>query len=170
MNRHAVLTGVHAGILLGVTGVVAWLTGTPFVFPSLGPTAYVLVSQRPLAPERLRRIVAGHGIGVVAGLLAYHLLASGVVVTADLAPRSPALAAVVASGVLALVLTSTGMLAFDAVHPPACATTLIVALGLLPTVREGFLIVAAVLVLVAGHVVALRLVLPAAGRFRRSEA
>jgi CBS-domain-containing membrane protein len=74
-----------------------------------------------------------------------------VVVTASLPPRSPALAAVVASGVLALAVTSTAMLAIDAVHPPACATTLVVSLGVLPTLREGLFIVVAVLVLVAGH-------------------
>ncbi|WP_459194568.1 HPP family protein [Halosimplex sp. J119] len=152
MDRHAVQTSLHAGALLSVTGLVAWLTGTPFVFPSLGPTAYLLATQRTRSRDRLVQVVAGHAIGVVAGLGAYRLLGSGVVVTADLPPQSPALAALVASGVLALSLTSAGMLAFDAVHPPACATTLIVSLGLLPTVREGLLIVVAVCVLVGAHV------------------
>ena len=154
--RTAVRTGVHAGVLLAVTGVVAWVTGTPFVFPSLGPTAYLLASQRTRNRGRLARVVAGHVVGVVAGLVAYRGLADGVVVTADLAPRSPALAAVVASGVLALAVTSVAMLALDTVHPPACATTLIVSLGLLPTLREGLFIVVAVLVLVAAHVATTR--------------
>ncbi len=153
MTRHAVQTAVHAGTLLAVTGVVAWLTGTPFVFPSLGPTAYLLATQRTLARDRLARVIAGHTVGVAAGLASYRLLAHGIVVTADLAPRSPALAAVVASGVLALALTSAAMLVLDTVHPPACATTLIVSLGLLGTVREGLLIVVAVCVLVGAHVV-----------------
>jgi len=156
VSRVAVRTALHAGALLAVTGVVAWLTGTPFVFPSLGPTAYVLATRRTAGRSALARVVAAHVVGVAAGLGSYRLLADGVVVTADLAPRSPALAAVVASGVLALALTSAGMVATGAIHPPACATTLIVSLGLLPTLREGLLIAVAVCVLVGTHAVAVR--------------
>jgi len=151
VSRHAARTALHAGALLAVTGLIAWLTGTPFVFPSLGPTAYLLATQRTLARDRLAAVVTGHTAGVVAGLAAYRLLGAGVVVTADLAPRSPALGAVVASGVLALALTSGAMLLLDAVHPPACATTLIVSLGLLGTLWDGVLIVVAVCVLVGAH-------------------
>jgi len=154
--RNAVGAAVHAGALLALTGAVAWVTGTPFVFPSLGPTAYLLASQRTRDRGRLWRVVAGHVVGVVAGYLSYHALGAGVVVTADLAPRSPELAAVVASGVLALALTTAAMRALDAVHPPACATTLIVSLGLLPTVREGVLIVLAVVALVGAHDLGMR--------------
>jgi len=156
VDRHALRTALHAGALLAVTGVVAWLTGTPFVFPSLGPTAYLLATQRTEARDQLARIVGGHAVGVAAGLFAYRLLGPAIIVTADLPPRSPALAALVAGGVLALALTSAGMLVLDAVHPPACATTLIVALGLLPTLREGVLIVVAVCVLLATHVATAR--------------
>jgi hypothetical protein len=157
VSRHAARTALHAALLLSVTGAVAWATGTPLIFPSLGPTAYLLATQRTAARDQLARVVAGHAVGVVAGLLAYRLLASGVVVTADLPARSPELAAIVASGVLALALTGAVMLAADAVHPPACATTLIVSLGLLPTLREGVLIGVAVAVLVAAHVATTRM-------------
>ncbi|WP_436923299.1 HPP family protein [Halosimplex amylolyticum] len=156
MDRHAARAALHAGALLATTGAVAWATGTPFVFPSLGPTAYLLGTQRPRARDRLARVVAGHSVGVAAGLVAYRALGAGVVVTADLPARSPTLAAVVASGVFALALTSAAMLALDVVHPPACATTLIVSLGLLPTLREGVLIVVAVVVLVGAHVATTR--------------
>jgi hypothetical protein len=158
VTRTALWTALHAGTLLAVTGVVAWASGTPFVFPSLGPTAYVLATRRTRTSRALTRIVAGHAVGVGAGLLAYNALAGGVVVTADLAPQSPELAAVVSSGVLAVALTSAGMLVLDAVHPPACATTLIVSLGLLPTVRDGALILVAVAVLVGSHAAATRAV------------
>ena len=164
MNRHAVRTGAHASVLLSVTGVVAWTTGTAFVFPSLGPTAYLLASQRTRDRGRLARVVAGHVVGVAAGLLAYRTLAPGIVVTADLAARSPELAAVVASGACALAVTSAAMLALDTVHPPACATTLIVALGLLPTLREGVFITVAVVVLVAAHVATTRVSARASGK------
>lgn len=72
MTRQAVRTGLHAGVLLAVTGVVAWVTGTPFVFPSLGPTAYLLASQRTRNRGRLGRVVAGHVVAVLV-LVAAHV-------------------------------------------------------------------------------------------------
>jgi CBS-domain-containing membrane protein len=103
-----------------------------------------------------RRVVLAHVVGVVAGLLAYHLLGGGGVVTDRIAPFSPVGLRLAASSVLAIVLTVAGMLQFAVRHPPACATTLIVALGLLSTPFRGVLIVAAVLVLVGVQEVVVR--------------
>ena len=143
-------TSLYAGVLLAVLGVVAFVTGQPFVFPSLGPSAFALAADRRGGAARFYRVVGGHLVGAVAGFLAYVLVAPGVVVTAP-----PALsvdgARLAASGVLSVVATSWGMLAADAVHPPACATTLIVSLGLLSTPLEVAIIVASVVVLMAVH-------------------
>jgi CBS-domain-containing membrane protein len=144
--------GAVAGALVAVAGALAWVSGFPFIFPSLGPTAYLL-AVRPTAPTaHPRRVVGGHTIGVVAGLVAFHLFAPEVAVTATLAPLSMAGLRIVASGVLATALTAGGMLVTDLRHAPACATTLIVALGLLPTLAEAAGIVGAVVVLVGVHV------------------
>ena len=144
--------GVVAGALVAVAGALAWVSGFPFIFPSLGPTAYLL-AVRPTAPTaHPRRVVGGHAVGVVAGLVAFHLCAPEIAVTATLAPLSMAGLRIVASGVLATALTAGGMLATDLRHAPACATTLIVALGLLPTLSEATGIIAAVVVLVGVHV------------------
>jgi len=155
--RRTVRASLHAGALLAVTGVVAWATGRPFVFPSLGPSAYVLATARgPGEGPGPRRVVGAHVVGVLAGLLAYHLLASGLSITAGVAPFAPAGVLLGASAVLSVALTAAGMLATDAVHPPACATTLIVSLGVLPSVADGATIVAAVVVLVAADSLANR--------------
>jgi len=126
-----VSVGIRAGALLSIAAAVAWLSGAPAVFPSLGPTAFVLSTDRPGPSERV--VVGGHAIGVVAGLLAYLVVSTVVPVpTSPLAFDPPWLAV---SGVAAVALTTTGMRLTNLVHPPACATTLIVALGLLRPVQ-----------------------------------
>jgi CBS-domain-containing membrane protein len=141
-------TSLHTGVLVAVVGAFAWATGLPALFPSLGPSAFVLATVPDGEASDPRRVVLGHAVGVAAGLLAYHLLGGGVVVTERVAPFSPVGLRLAASGALAIALTVVGMLEFRVRHPPACATTLIVALGLLSTPFEGVLIVVAVLVLV----------------------
>jgi hypothetical protein len=151
MVADVVRDSVYAAALLAVTGVVAVASGSPFLFPSLGPSAYVLATVRDGERVAPQRVVGGHAIGVGAGLVAHHTLASGLVVTGDLAALSPAATLLAASAVVSVGLTTAGMLATDLVHPPACATTLIVALGLLPTIRDGGIILLAVGCLVAAH-------------------
>lgn len=142
---------LHTGLLITTTAVLAWLSGLSMLFPSLGPTAFVLALFEQGDATSPRRVIGGHVIGVLAGLGAYHLLASGVAMTAAMDPGSIGGLRLAASGVLATTLTAGGMLATDTRHPPACATTLIVSLGLLTTVLEGALIVLAVIILVLTH-------------------
>lgn len=144
-----IATSLHTGLLIAVVGAVAWATGLPALFPSLGPSAFVLATFPESEASNPRRVIGSHALGVVAGLAAYHLVASGIVVTSQLAPLSLVGLRLAVSGVGAIVLTVAGMLQFGVRHPPACATTLIVALGLLPSLSEGALIVAAVAVLLA---------------------
>ena len=132
-----------------VAGATAVATGSPFLFPSLGPSAYVLVTDPDAEAAAPRRVVGGHVIGVVAGLLSYHLFARGLIVTSLPPAGSLELGRLAVSGVLAVVLTTAGMVATDLRHAPACATTLIVGLGLLSTPFEGAVVVVAVVLLVA---------------------
>jgi len=134
-----------------VLGALAWVSGRPFLFPSLGPTAYAVATVPDAETSRPDRVLGGHVIGVVAGFGAYHLLAAGLVATTPPPPLSVAGAWLAASAVVAVAATTTGMLATDLRHPPACATTLIVALGLLSGVTDAVVIVVAVAVLVAVH-------------------
>ena len=141
--------GAHAGLLLAVTGVAAVLTGHPFLFPSLGPSAYLLATAPSAAVTHPRNVFGGHAVGVVAGLLATNLLSPGLVMIEPTAPLSPTMLRLAASAVLSVALTTGGMLATGYEHAPACATTLIVALGLLSTPTEGAIVLGAVLVLLA---------------------
>lgn len=86
-------------------------------------------------------VIGGHLVAVVAGLIGYHVFASGLVVVQVLQTASPfagELARLSASSVVAMTLTTIGMLLTDTNHPAACATTLIVSLGdALVTLRRG---------------------------------
>ncbi|MFC7071211.1 HPP family protein [Halobaculum lipolyticum] len=133
---------LHAAALLSVAGALAWATGRPLVFPSLGPSAYLVAAgdTRPTG----RELLGGHAVGVLAGLLAYHGLAGESAITGAVTAASPAGARLAASAVVSVGLTTVAMAATDTRHAPACATTLIVALGLLPTPTDAAVIAAGV--------------------------
>ncbi|CQR53546.1 MULTISPECIES: HPP family protein [Haloferax] len=151
MSRRGLETGLSAGLLVAALGGIAWATGEPFVFPSLGPTAFVLAFRRRSGRARSTRIVVGHAVGAVVGFAAYALVASGATLDPSLSAASTDTLRLVASAALSVAATSWGMVELDAVHPPACATTLIVSLGLLSTPRSVATIVASVVVLVGVH-------------------
>ncbi|WP_254521700.1 HPP family protein [Natrinema caseinilyticum] len=151
MREEAPFSTLYVGVLLAVPGLLAWVTGRALLFPSLGPSAFLLATVRSGEVTEPRRVVGGHVIGALAGLVAYHTIAPGLEVTASAPVLAIPQLRLVASGILAATLTSGGMLATETVHPPACATTLIVSLGLLPSVVDGALIVVAVVVLVLVH-------------------
>ena len=156
MNRTRVGTSLYAGFLFTVLGLVAWASGQPFVFPSLGPSAFILAFDRQGERTRTYRVVGSHLIGAVAGFLAYSLLAQGVVITTTPEAFSADGLRLAASGVLSIIATSWGMIATDTNHAPACATTLIVSLGLLSTPLQVVTIVVSVVVLVEVHAIVLR--------------
>lgn len=109
-------------------------------------TASVLVPESEASNPK--RVIGSHVLGVVAGFLAYHLFAQGIVVTGQIPPFSAVGLRLAVSSVVATVLTVTSMLYFGIRHPPACATTLIVALGLLPSFLDGVVIIIAVVIIV----------------------
>lgn len=155
-NRPRLGTSLYAGVLFTVLGAIAWFSGQPFIFPSLGPSAFILAFERRGKRTGATRVVGSHLIGAVAGFLAYALLASGVSLTATPEPLSAAGLGLALSGVASIVLTSWGMIVTGTVHAPACASTLIVSLGLLSTPLQVVIIVVSVVVLVGFHRGALR--------------
>ncbi len=114
-------------ITIGLLAGVAMISGTPFVFPSLGPTAFLFFFT-PRAPAASpRHTMYGHAIGILCGYGALWLF--------GLQHAPPAMATGVSAarvGAAALSLASTGavMILLKTPHPPAGATTLIVSLGI----------------------------------------
>jgi CBS-domain-containing membrane protein len=113
---------------IGLLASLAWLTGHKLLFPSLGPTAF-LVFYTPLVPSASpRNAVLGHLIGVLCGYGSLALFglteAAPALLTGVDLPR-------IGASALSLAATSGLMVLFSVQHPPAGATTLIVSLGLM---------------------------------------
>ena len=119
---------VNSFISIGLMAFAALTTGAPFVFPSLGPTAFLLF-YTPMVPTACpRNTLIGHAIGASAGYFA--------LVVFGLQDAAPALttgvsASRVGAAALSLGLTAGIMVWARVPHPPAGATTLIVSLGIL---------------------------------------
>lgn len=136
---------VGAGVAIAVCSAMAMGTGLPWVFPSLGPTAFLAVAAPESPANTTRRVLVGHAIAIACGALALWLFG-----LLDTPPAFEAGVDAARVGAVTLALAATGGLAIllDAEHPPAGATTLIVALGLLRAPRDLALMEVAVVVLV----------------------
>lgn len=132
--------------LLAVVGAIALAAGQPWLFPSLGPSAY-LVAETPDRPSsRFYNGVVGHLVGFAAGAVVVGLLgaadAPSVLSSKTLTPVRAEAAALSAG------LTMVGLIALRASHPPAAATTLLVALGgFKPTWADAARVAAGALIL-----------------------
>lgn len=139
----AIFSFLNGCISIGLMSTLALITGSPFIFPSLGPTAF-LFFYTPRAPSASPRYtLVGHTIGVLAGY--FSLVVTG------LTTAGPALAVGVTwprviAAALSLGLTSGLMVLFKSPHPPAGATTLIISLGLIT--KPSLLIVLLVAVMI----------------------
>ena len=130
---------------IALLAIVAVVTGVPFVFPSLGPTAYQLFFLPRSASSTPRNTLIGHFIGLVCGYAAFRIAAipfSQALTNGGIDLR-PAFAAA-----LSLSATAAIMILLDASHPPAGATTLIVSLGIITKPQYLAVIEVAVFVLV----------------------
>ena len=141
---------ISIGILCGLAKVFR----TPFIFPSLGATAF-LVFFTPTTPAASpRNTLCGHAIGIACGYAALWVtglqLAGPAIVTELGWTRILATA-------LSLATAGALMIRLNVPHPPAAATTLIVSLGLVS--RPAYLVVleAAVGLLVAQAIIINRL-------------
>ena len=117
---------INSFITIGLLALLALVTGSPFVFPSLGPTAYLFFFSPLAEASSPRNAILGHAIGLICGYAAFAL-------TAASSPPFAMHAGVHSPRVLAaaLSLSATGalMVLFRVSHPPAGATTLIVSLA-----------------------------------------
>src|SRR2546421_6228465 len=82
----ALFSFVNGCISIGIMAALAVVTHSPFIFPSLGPTAF-LFFYTPTAPSASpRNTIIGHTIGVAAGY--FSLVVTGLTMAGPrLAPR-----------------------------------------------------------------------------------
>jgi HPP family len=131
-------------LLVGGLGLVAH---QPWLFPSLGPTAFLQADQPDAPFAKFYHTVVGHGIGLCTGLGAVFLFhansAPGVLGTGEITSVR------VGAAVLAVTLNMFFGILLNASHPPAAATTLLVALGGFKPVIHDILTITIGVVIVA---------------------
>jgi CBS domain-containing membrane protein len=142
----ALLSFLCGGMSIAVLATLATVTHTIFIFPSLGPSAFLFFAM-PLSPAASpRNAITGHAIGGGVGyfsLVLTGLTHAGPALTTDVSvPR-------VIGVSIALATTCSLMVVLHVPHPPAAATTLLVALGILPHPEQLFVVMLAVLLLTA---------------------
>jgi CBS-domain-containing membrane protein len=138
----APLVGAALTLIPGLIGLAA---GSVWLFPSLGPTAFLQAASPQHPSSRFYNTVAGHAIGIVAGLLAVLALGASaepsVFASHQLFPHR------VWASALAIALTLLLQLLLRANHPPAAATTLLITLGgFNPTLKDVLAIAVGVLI------------------------
>lgn len=140
---------VNGFVTIGLLAVLALVSRNPFVFPSLGPTAYLLFFS-PLAKAcSPRNTILGHAVGIMCGYGAFAVTGVG--------PHVGISWPEILAAALSLSTTGALMVLLDVSHPPAGATTLIISLGIISKPRDLVIIEVAVFLLVAQALVINRL-------------
>lgn len=145
---------VNGFLSIALMSLAALTMKTSFIFPSLGPTAFLFFFS-PQAPSASpRHTIYGHAIGILCG---YGALWATGLQHAQWAPGTTVHLARVMAAALALASTGALMILFKAAHPPAGATTLIIALGIIIQPKNLVVIEVAVAVLTIQAIVINRL-------------
>ena len=112
-------------VTIALLTLLARITKSPFVFPSLGPTAYLFFFAPMGKSSSPRHAILGHAVGLVCGYGAY--VAMGSHGFAAWLPGAISWHEVMAAA-LSMAGTGAVMVLLRISHPPAGATTLIVSL------------------------------------------
>lgn len=142
----AAFTFVNGTVSIALLAVVAHFARAPFVFPSLGPTAFLLFHRPLTRSSSPKSTITGHLIGACAGWASLMLFG---LVDAPSALEAGVTWSRAAAAGLSLGVTGGLMVFFRVPHPPAGATTLIVSLGLMPHLWQLPILMVAVVLLTA---------------------
>ena len=142
-KRLAFFTFAWSMVAMVMTGLVADISQNPFIFPSLGPSAILLLAHPLRDDSSPRHTIFGHLIGAAAGYFALWITGLLGVEFSTHIDANRILAAAIALG-----LTAGLTILLKTEHAPAGATTLIVALGILPQLMDFLYIMIAVVLLV----------------------
>ncbi len=136
---------INSFITIAILSAVAMVTRTPFIFPSLGPTAFLFFYAPDAPAASPRHTIIGHAIGILCGYGSLWIcgLTQALPTNEVGVSRSRIFAAA-----LSLAATGAIMVLLKAEHPPAGATTLIVSLGIVSRPFHLVLIEVAVSLLV----------------------
>ncbi len=126
---------------MAILSLTAYLTSWVYVFPSLGPTVFLIFYFPSAAISAPRNTVLGHLAGIVIGVVSFQVLEHiGIAQHSHLVVLSSG----VSMGILSMFMALTGVL-----HPPAASSCLIASLGLVKSYYQGVGMIASVVVICA---------------------
>lgn len=142
---------INGFITIALLSGVAMISNTPFVFPSLGPTAFLFFFTPESPTSSPHHSIFGHAIGIGCGYFA--LLVTGLLHAPPATVAGVDLHRIIAAA-LSLALTGALMILLKSAHPPAGATTLIISLGfvtkpfylLIIEISVGLLVIQAIVI------------------------
>lgn len=131
--------------MLGTLGLLAFALHHPLIFPSLGPTAFLMATSPRSKIASPQNTILGHLIGALCGYLS--LVIFGLTNTPAIIISGISIQFIMAAA-LSIALTSFLMKMLSFEHPPAGATTLIISLGIMHTIPDIIVLMLAVILLV----------------------
>jgi len=137
-------------LTIAFLATIAKYAKLPFIFPSLGPTAFLFFATPTLPAASPRNTIIGHTIAITCGYLS--LVLCGLT-------DSPAAFQIGVDGAriiavsLSIALTGAFMLLLKSPHPPAGATTLIISLGIISKPSQLLIVELAVMLLTLQSIV-----------------
>ncbi len=135
-----------AGALMLVVGLTAYFTNQPFLYPSLGPTAFLQAEFPFHRSSRFRDTTIGHLIGVISGLVSVFVLGVGGEPRLGTGAHMPPLR--IGAAALAMTLVILLEIVFKVSNPPSASTGLLFALGYFqPNIRDVIEVLAGVMFL-----------------------
>jgi len=134
---------------VAVIASISYLTDLPLIFPSLGPSAFILFRMPMSASAAPRSVFVSHTLGLAAGFVALALcrFLPGL----EYPDPGQINGSFIMALSVAMALASFLMIRFNCNHPPAIATSLIVAMGSIatPVQAGGFVLAIGLLIFLA---------------------
>jgi CBS-domain-containing membrane protein len=145
-QKNIYIVPLFEAALIAVIALAGWLSHSPLVFASLGPTAFELIETPERPSARPYNVIVGNIIAIVAAFIALWLTGAGSTPSVS-AAGVPLLR--VWAATFAAMLTAFGTLLLEATQPAALSTTLLIALGIMQTGKDAGVILVAILLMTA---------------------
>ena len=140
----AISAAINGGVAILIIALAAWLSGLPLLFPSLGPSAFLLFTRPFCTASAPRSVILGHTIAIGCGWTAWIAVSRLTGAPVSLPESGWPLCL---SAILAFMMTSLLLMRLSCPHAPACASALIVATGAMTQWHELLVMLAAVFIL-----------------------
>jgi len=122
----SLFTSINGGMTILIICLLAWIWNLPLLFPTLGPTLFIIHSSPLSRAAAPRSIILGHFSAITIGSLCWY--AASAIVGPSLSMQNGGLT-LVCSASLALAITCNVLVRLSCPHAPACASALVITLG-----------------------------------------